>query len=257
MIVLVPGCGVGTPPALDEWRDPATGMAFVRVPSGRFVMGSPPGEAGREAQERQHEVEIARPFYLGKYEVTQREWQAVAGTDPSWFSDGPDMPVESVTFFEIERFLEQMTASSAGNRFRLPTEAEWEYACRAGTTTAYPEGDVLTAGDANFDGRPVSERKPGDPRFRGRPSPVGSFAPNPWGLHDMNGNLWEWTADPHCEYASGSLVDPIGRCESPLKVIRGGSWYFGADSARCALRYTHDPGDRGFSLGFRVVREEP
>jgi formylglycine-generating enzyme required for sulfatase activity len=233
------------------WVEPVTGMEFVLVPAGRFVMGSPPGEIGREAQERPHEVVITRPFHLGRFEVTRRQWRRVMGEDASHFTDTLDAPVERVTWIEAHEFLRRLEARSPGSRFRLPTEAEWEYACRAGTTTAYGTGDALSLAQANV----LSSDTAGG--ARGRTTRVGSYAPNAWGLFDMHGNVWEWTADEHCPYPEAAVTDPRGRCGAALKVIRGGSWYFGADSARCALRYTHRPQDRGFSLGFRVVREPP
>jgi formylglycine-generating enzyme required for sulfatase activity len=233
------------------WVEPATGMEFVNVPAGRFVMGSPPGEKGREAQERPHEVTITRPFHLGRFEVTREQWRRVMGEDPSHFTEALDVPVERVSWIEVRKFLRRLEARSPGSRFRLPTEAEWEYACRAGSATAYNTGDTLSLAQANI--LPAE----GAGRAAGRTTRVGSYAPNAWGLYDMHGNVWEWTADEHCPYLEGATTDPRGRCGAALKVIRGGSWYFGADSARCALRYTHRPQDRGFSLGFRVVREPP
>ena len=232
------------------WVEPATGMEFVPIPAGRFVMGSPPGESGREAQERQHEVTITRPFDLGRLEVTQRQWQTVMGHNPSRFADsGGDFPVERVSWLDVREFLKRLAVLAPGQRFRLPTEAEWEYACRAGTTTPFNTGAVLATAQANYTPS-AGEATPGR-----RTAKAGSFPPNAWGLHDMHGNVWEWTEDEHCPYKKAAVVDPRAKCGSAVKVIRGGSWYFGADSARCALRYTHRPHDSGFSLGFRVVRE--
>jgi formylglycine-generating enzyme required for sulfatase activity len=226
-------------------------MVFIEVHPGGFVMGSPPDEPGREEQERQHAVTLSHPFWLGAFEVTQHQWEVVMGTNPSWFrTDDGSRPVESVTWFEVQEFLSRLTEHVTGSRFRLPTEAEWEYACRADTTTAYGTGPVLRETDANVAASPEMTAT-----GHGRTMGVGSFPPNPWGFHDMNGNVWEWTRDEHCPYPDDSAVDPVPACGSSLKVIRGGSWYFGADSARCALRYTHRPQDRGFSLGFRAVRE--
>ncbi len=243
-----------------EWSDPTTGMAFVLVPAGTFTMGTPETEPGHQADEVLHRVRISRPFYLGKYEVTQGEWQRATGGNPSHFqSCGSRCPVERVSWYEVQGFLARLGRLS-GERYRLPTEAEWEYACRAGTTTAFSTGSGLGSTRADYDARyPL----PGHPRgaYRERPTPVGTFPPNPWGLFDLHGNVWEWTADEHCPYeqpaAGGEVVDPVDRCGAPLKVIRGGSWYFDEASARCGLRYTHRPQDRGFSLGFRVVRELP
>jgi len=253
------GCrlaGAGDPGAgRPSWREPVTGMEFVELPAGRFRMGSPPTEPGHESQERLHDVVLTRSFWLGRTEVTQGQWKRVMGDDPSHFRDlADDLPVERVNLFDVERFLARLAELSPGSRFRLPTEAEWEYACRAGTTTAYPGGDRLSTDQGNYDGRyPLPGQPPGEDRER--PTPVASFAPNAWGLFDMNGNVWEWTADEHCPYPEGESVDPLARCASPLHVIRGGSWVFNADSARCAVRYTHAPKDLGFSLGFRAVRE--
>ena len=234
-----------------RWVEPITGMTFVEIPAGHFNMGSPVGERGRERQERRHEVVITRPFWMGVFEVTQAQWLRVMGENPSWFHESGDLPVERVSWHEALEFAGRLTDLAPGSRFRLPTEAEWEYACRAGTDTAYHVGSTLTTSDAN-----VTERPDVDVRMRGGTTPAGLFPPNAWGLHDMHGNVWEWTRDDHCPYPEGPALNPSRACDSPVKVIRGGSWYFTAESARCALRYTHAPGDRGFSLGLRLVREE-
>jgi formylglycine-generating enzyme required for sulfatase activity len=225
-------------------------MAFVKVEPGAFVMGSPASEAGREAQEVQRAVRISRAFWLGAHEVTQAEWRAIMDRSPSYFP-GETRPVEEITWVEAQEFVRQLGARSPGHRFRLPTEAEWEYACRAGSAAPYATGSSLLEGQANVAWSPEGVATEG-----GATTPVGSFAPNAWGFYDMHGNVWEWTEDEHCPYGEGSATDPLGACGAPLKVIRGGSWYFGADSARCALRYTHRPQDRGFSLGLRIVRED-
>ena len=238
------------------WIDPVTGMRFVLLPHGTFTMGSPSTERWREPQETPHEVTLSRRVFLGVHEVTQEQWHEVMGTRPGWFDGGAArLPVENVTWHEVQQFLERLTTRSDGSLFRLPTEAEWEYACRAGTTTAYGVGAGLTSADANIDPRAPDDPSPVE--RDGSTRPGGSSQPNPWGLYDMHGNVWEWTADDHCPYPAGPGTDPRGSCNAPLKVIRGGSWRFRADSARCALRYTHAPGDRGYSLGFRVVRESP
>ncbi|HEY0370917.1 MAG TPA: formylglycine-generating enzyme family protein, partial [Thermoanaerobaculia bacterium] len=198
-------------------------VAFVRIPKGEFLMGEPGS---------QHRVTISKAFEMSATEVTQRQWQEVMGTNPSAFPN-PDAPVEQVTWNEVQEFLRR-------TKTRLPTEAEWEYACRAGTRTAYHTGDALPPDAANYD--------------RQSTTPVASFPPNAWGLYDMHGNVWEWCADEYCPYPKDAVRDPFQRCGSPYKVIRGGSWHFGPDSARSALRYTHEPHLRGFSIGFRVIR---
>jgi len=224
--------------------DPETGMTFVEVPAGRFTMGSGDGEANRQPDEPLHDVEITHPFLLSRFETTQQEWRAVMGTNPSHFAEcGPRCPVENVTFFDVAQFIAKLNERSQAFRYRLPTEAEWEYACRAGTTAAYSTGDLLTQAEANYKGK--------------SPMPVGSYPLNPWGLADMHGNVWEWTSDWYGPYAESRTanIDPHGPPSGEKRVIRGGSWYFDADSARCGLRYTHNPKDEGFSLGFRLAAD--
>jgi len=220
-------------------RRPASDIAFVRIPAGEFAMGTPLSDPMHCADEVPHRVRITHSFDLSATEVTQRQWIAVMGSNPSNFKN-PDAPVERVTWFDVQEFLRRLNARD-NRHYRLPTEAEWEYACRAGTTKAYAFGRELSTKDANYDGKATMR--------------VASFKPNAWGLYDMHGNVWEWCADEYCPYSSDAVSDPVNRCGSPYKVIRGGSWYFGADSARSALRYTHEPRLRGFSIGFRVVRD--
>jgi formylglycine-generating enzyme required for sulfatase activity len=223
-------------------RDPLTGMAFARIAAGAFQMGTPASEKDREARETLHTVTLTRPFYLATHEMTQAEWTKVTGTNPSNFTGCARCPVERVTYFDVERMLTRLNAESAWPGFRLPTEAEWEYACRAGGSAAYGASGTIDRARANYDGD--------------RTSVVGSFRPNAWNLFDMSGNVWEWTSDDHCDYPAAAATDPRGRCASGLKVIRGGSWKFGADSARCGVRYTHRPEDRGFSLGVRLAHDD-
>ena len=234
--------------------EPLPGMSFVRVPAGTFVMGANQDERFRRDDEVPHRVTITREFSLSATEVTQAQWTSVMGSNPSHFKNaGPNAPVENVSWNEVHEFLRRLNERGEG-RFRLPTEAEWEYACRAGTTTAYAFGDWLSTDAANYDGRyALPGQKPG--RYRASTIAVASFLANAWGLYDMHGNVWEWCADEYCPYPKTAVTDPFNRCGSKYKVIRGGSWYFGADSARSALRYTHEPQLRGFSIGFRVVRE--
>jgi formylglycine-generating enzyme required for sulfatase activity len=244
--------GCGPPDRSGTIRDEASGIEMVLIPAGEFLMGTPDTEQGREEQEIPHRVRLTRPFYLGVTEVTQRQWAAVMGTNPSHFVDcGGDCPVERVSFHDIQAFLARLNSRS-GREFRLPTEAEWEYACRAGGSEPFGHSATLGGRDAHINGRyPYRAEVLAE---RTGTTAVGRFPPNPWGLVDMSGNVWEWTQDPHCPYPASAVTDPVGRCESPVKVIRGGSWTFDGNSARCGLRYTHRPQDLGYSLGFRVAR---
>ena len=163
--------------------------------------------------------------------------------------------METVSWLDVQRFIERLNARDSTHQFRLPTEAEWEYVCRAGSRSRYGgEIDTLRPALANYDPR-IPFDGLADTGFIGQPLPVGSYAPNPWGLFDLSGNVWEWTADEYCPYARGTSVDPIGMCDSDTIAIRGGSWAFSANAARCGRRYTHDRRDSGYSLGFRLARD--
>jgi len=252
------------PPAVVE---PWTGITLVEVPAGRFTMGTPSSEAGRNEDEMVHDVELTRSFLLGRFEVTQQEWRTVMGNAPSHFAAcGSRCPVENVSFDEVQQFMARLnarTTTASGQavrlRFRLPSEAEWEYACRANTTGPFSTGENVTTAQANYNGTfpypPAGKAAAGD--FRKQPVAVGSFPFNPLGLADMHGNVWEWTADWYGPYSEihAANIDPRGAAGSDKRVIRGGSWAFDGNSARCGLRYTHAPKDRGYSLGFRVAAE--
>lgn len=241
-----------TPATPPVWEDPVTGMRFNLVTPQTFTMGTPADEAGREAQEVRHQVTISRAFYLGAYEVTQGQWTRVLGSNPSHFQPCPTCPVENVTLYDVQRFLGRLNAIS-GPGFRLPTEAEWELACRAGGTRPFGATDVMTSQFGNINGSHPYNGPKGT--FRERTLPVGSFPANRWHFFDMSGNVWEWTRDEHCPYPTGAVTDPVGSCGSPLRVIRGGSWLFDGNSARCGTRFTHRPQDKGYSLGIRLAHE--
>jgi len=241
------------PGPADFYIEPGTGMVLIALRPGPFMMGSPESEPGRNEDEVLHRVTISRLFYMGQHEVTQAEWMKVMGSNPSHFSDCERCPVERVDFYQVNNFLSRLNAGTTSMRFRLPTEAEWEYACRAGTSTAYHTGARITTAQANIDSRFVVDAEGG--AAYDKTLPVGKFPPNAWGLYDMHGNVWEWTNDRYGPYNPRQDIDPRGAEIGGKRVIRGGSWHFDANSARCGLRYTHAPQDSGFSVGFRVVGE--
>jgi len=249
-----------TPEVGSTWREPITGMKFVYVPPGKFMMGSPKSEEERYKDEvPAHEVRFAKGFWMGKYPVIQAEWRKIMGKNPSRFK-GKRRPVENVSWDDAQEFLRKLNATiGAGSEpaptFRLPSEAEWEYACRAGTTTPFYFGDTISADQANYDDNYVyGKGKKGVPR--GQTTDVGSFPPNAWGLCDMHGNVWEWCADIwHSDY-NGAPDDGSAWLESggSDRVLRGGSWDGEPGDARSAYRRFNDPADRYDSFGFRVVR---
>jgi formylglycine-generating enzyme required for sulfatase activity/serine/threonine protein kinase len=246
---------------LDARLTNSLGMKLVLVPSGKFLMGSPRSELERHGNEwLPHEVEIARPFYLGLVPVTQQQFRAVMGRNPSWFIDGnhggPRHPVERVSWYDAEAFCRSLTALPEEVRahrvYRLPTEAEWEYACRAGTTTPFSFGVSACSEQANFDGRrPYGGGAPG--RARRRTSKVGCYPANPWGLLDMHGNVWEWCADVYDGPEERDV--PAGGAGSADRdrVLRGGSWFNDGGHCRSACRLRRPAGDHDFNIGFRVV----
>jgi formylglycine-generating enzyme required for sulfatase activity len=272
------------PPALAKEITNSIGMKLVLIPSGKFTMGSPEKEEGHFDNEVEHEVTITRPFYLGKYPVTQGEYEKVMGTNPSWFSptgggkdkvkdrDTGRFPVETVSWYEAAAFCNRLSQKEGipeaewcylpngqgeyaeGMRlapdyrtrrgYRLPTEAEWEYACRAGTRTAYHFGDdPKQLGDyAWFNGN-----------SGWRTHRVGQKKPNAWGLFDMHGNVWQWCQDWYGPYDLDKRTDPEGPKTGERRVLRGGSWYDGPRICRAALRYHSAPGYRVNAIVFRVL----
>jgi sulfatase modifying factor 1 len=232
--------------------DPATDLHLIRISPGHFLMGSPVTEADRGPDEQQHLVTLTHELYVGRDEVTQDEWARFVGSRPSFHAGCGLCPVERVNFLDVQQLLVKLNEKSEQFQYRLPTEAEWEYACRAGQTTPFATGTTLTTDQANFNGSNPPSFDPGKDNLA-KTTPVGSFPPNRWGFRDMHGNVWEWTADWYGAYPLGAVSDPSGPPSGEKRVIRGGSWAFGADSARCACRYTHAPIDLGFSLGVRVA----
>ena len=243
----------------------SVGMEFMPVPAGTFMMGSDESDREASASEKpRHRVTISKPFLIGKYEVTQAQWQAVMGASPyadprsnPYYSlpgmaeriTKPDHPA-TVSWNDAQEFIRRLNAGEGHARYRLPTEAEWEYAARAGTTTAYSFGD-----DARELGRYAWF---GEDFASGGTHPVGQKEPNAWGLHDVHGNVWEWVQDRFGEryYAEGPSVDPQGPAMGSARVVRGGSWHQTATSWRSAFRRQYEPDYRGISIGFRLVMSD-
>jgi len=230
------------------------GMTFVFIKPGTFMMGSPSGETGRFDNETQHQVTLTRGFYMQTTEVTQGQWQAAMGSNPSYFKNcGSDCPVEQVSWNDAQEFIRRLNQKESGNSYRLPTEAEWEYAARAGTTTPFNTGNCLSTDQANYNGEyPLSGCSKGE--YRKTTVRAGAFSPNAWGLYDMHGNVWEWCQDWKGDYPSGSVTDPSGSLSGSYRVNRGGSWYSDARNCRSAYRYFSAPGYRNYGLGFRLSR---
>jgi len=231
------------------------GMKFVQIPAGTFMMGSPPDEPERENGEEQHKVTITKSFYLQTTQVTQGQWKKVMRKNPSAFKDcGDECPVDRVSWDDVQNFIKRLNEREDTDKYRLPTEAEWEYACRAGTTTAFHTGDRISTDQANYDG---NYPMPGSPEgeYRERPVKVGTFPPNAWGLYDMHGNVWEWCQDWYGDYPKGDVRDPEGPSTGEYRVLRGGSWDDYAWYARSAYRLRYYPGFRYDFIGFRVARD--
>ena len=214
-------------------------LEMVLVPAGKFKMGSPASEKERSDNETQHEVTLTTPFYMGKYEVTQEQYEAVMGNNPSAFDKGAKLPVTGVSWNDCQEFITKLNAKTSGG-YRLPTEAEWEYACRAGTTTAYSVGDSLTKIDANIAGSNTKA--------------VGSYKPNAFGLYDLHGNVFEWCEDWRGVYPAGVVTDPKGPATGTYRILRGGSFNYDGSNARSSFRYYYSPSKGNHRLGFRLAR---
>jgi formylglycine-generating enzyme required for sulfatase activity len=245
----------------------SVGMEFVLVPAGTFGMGSPEDERGRWEDETRHEVTLTGNFYLMTTQVTQAQWEAVMGGNPSRFANcGGDCPVENVSWDDVQTFIAALNALEG--RYRLPTEAEWEYAARAGTETTFASGDLsnLFCGhdpnldamgwycnnaEAFYDGCHDNSDW-GGPSCAGT-HPVAWKPPNAWGFHDMHGNVWEWVQDWYAPYPSGPRIDPTGPESGVLRVLRGCAWGSYAGSCRVAYRLNGAPGLRSADIGFRLA----
>jgi formylglycine-generating enzyme required for sulfatase activity len=240
-----------TDPAPPKLSHPALwvnsiGMEFVWIRDGIFTMGSPDSAKDDLAEEKPaHQVTISKPFYIGKYPVTQAQWQEITKENPSKYQGDPNQPVEQVSWDDVQAFIHKINEREKTRSYRLPTEAEWEYACRAGTKTRYSFGDDV----GQLDDHAWYSRNSG-----GETHPVGQRKPNAWGLYDMHGNVWEWVQDWYDKYPSGAVTDSTGRIR-PLggtdHVVRGGGWNNIPQFVRAAVRLGYRPGGRDSSLGFR------
>ena len=289
VLIAVVGAGLGCGEAIAQQPKTITnsiGMKLVLIPKGSFTMGSPVTEAGSDDDERQHEVTISKDYYLGVFEVTQVQYKKLMALNPSYFQgdkvavkvpaekhpntgrtiedakiiprDSSNYPVDSVTWDDAVLFCKRLSNLSeekkAGRVYRLPTEAEWEYACRAGSKTIYSFGDSKSSlGDYAWYSRNTKQRN-----SDGRTYPVGQKKPNAWGLYDMHGNVSEWCQDWYGDYPRSAVTDPVGPASGRDRVLRGGNWG-GGGSDRCKCRTanrSHAPpsyNSAGFSNGFRVV----
>jgi formylglycine-generating enzyme required for sulfatase activity len=242
------------------------GMVFIR--GGTFMMGSPGAEPERIDNELQHRVTVSS-FYMSRTEVTQQEWLDVMGYNPSFFN-GYNLPVEQVSWYEAVEYCNKrsqwegltpaytirgtnVTWNRNANGYRLPTEAEWEYACRAGTTTPFSTGNNITTSQANYNGW-LSYNGNTQGIFRKTTTPAGSFPANPWGLIDMYGNVGEWCWDWYGDYSRGAQTDPLGPGSGSSRVLRGGAWDFSGRDLRSAWRASSSPDQRFDDVGFRLVR---
>ena len=238
--------GASSAQAAEKTYINSLGMKFALIPAGSFLMGADRNfEEAWDRETPQHRVTISRPFYLGKTEVTQAQWTAVMGNNPSKFK-GRTNPVEQVSWDDVQVFIQRLNQKEGHERYRLPTEAEWEYAARAGSASAYSFGDnAARLGQyAWYDGNSGETTHP-----------VGQKPPNAWGLHDMHGNVWEWVQDRYDgDYYSGSpSTDPRGPSSGSHRVLRGGSWSSLAASCRSAYRYVDSPDYRSGNLGCRLA----
>lgn len=228
----------------------STGMGFMLIPAGEFEMGSPfEDENGLDFEHPTHKVTLKTPFYMSKYQVTQKHWKKIMGSNPSHFK-GEDRPVEMVSWDDVQEFIKKLNEKESTDKYRLPSEAEWEYACRAGTQTTYFFGN---------DAAKLTEYAWYTENSGSKTHPAGMKKPNLWGLYDMNGNVWEWVQDSwHENYnespSNGSAWEDREE-EKPYRLSRGGSWFCTIDFCRSASRFRRDPEKKISNMGFRLLRE--
>ena len=270
VLVLIGGTGPRAAPAPPAAPLPPTPPGFVLVPAGSFIMGAEADDRRSFPDEQpQHRVTLSA-FFIGAHEVTQAEYAAIMGANPSYFDFDPRLPVDSVNWFDAIAYCnarslyeglqpvyvvegEAVRWDRQADGYRLPSEAEWEAACRAARQSAFMTGDCLSTDQANFNGyEMVGGCRSG--MYRAQPLPVGSFAPNDWGLFDMHGNTYEWCWDAFGPYTAGKQSDPTGPEQGDGRVVRGGGWFSVAAGCRCAKRYDIPAHWARDFIGFRVVR---
>lgn len=238
------------------------GMEFMLIPAGDFMMGSPLNEAQREEDERRHKVTISRPFYMQTTEVGQGQWRRVMGQNPSHFDKcGDACPVENVSWNDVQVFIRKLNRREGGEKYRLPTEAEWEYAMRSGSGKRFSWGDNADCSKMMYENDAGSRESRCVEYVRARglapdsTAPSKSYPPNAWGLYDMSGNVWEWCQDWYAVYPAGHVIDPKGPASGSRRVSRGGGWDNGVASCRSAIRDSVNPDGRYYNLGFRLVAQ--
>jgi formylglycine-generating enzyme required for sulfatase activity len=244
------------PYLLDKLGDRALPLRMVKIPAGNFLMGSPETEVGREINEGPQREVTVPSFYMGVFAITQQQYAAIIDSNPSYFAEnGANRPVERVAWYDADAFCKLLSVRT-GRKYRLPTEAEWEYACRAGTTTPFHFGETLTPELANYNGNYAYGSGPKG-EYRQQTTDVGSFPANGFGLYDMHGNVWEWCQDDWHDSYKGAPTDGnawLNSDERKLrKVLRGGSWYYNPDGCRSATRNKSVRDARFNGSGFRVV----
>ena len=250
-------CGCGKPE--DCILTNTIGMKFVFIKPGTFMMGSPTDEPGRSSNETQHQVTLTKGYYMQTTEVTQGQWKAIMNNNPSHFSScGDNCPVEYVSWNDAQEFITALNQKEKTDVYRLPTEAEWEYAARAGTTTYYAFGNDSNqlSKYGNFCDSKCTNSWSDDSQndqYKNT-APVKSYMPNAWSLYDMHGNVSEWCQDWYGSYPTNSVTDPKGPSSGSFRVLCGGSWYNDAQTCRSANRGHSSPGYRNSGIGLRLLR---